>query len=129
MLNPDFDFAQFLLDRKYIGAAAAAKVRLKADTARVPIGQILVMRGVLTIRQVMTVLEAQADEPDVRFGELAIRLGFLSTVALDAALREQAGSRVHQISVIRGAGILTEHELTLNMVAYVELLERYYKAA
>ena len=127
--SPQLDFVQFLLDRGLLEKAAAAAVRLAADSSRVPIGQILVMSGEMSVRDVMKVLEQQADRPDLRFGELAVRSGLISTVALEKALRQQAGSRLHQITVIRNECLLSEQELAINIVAYIELLELHYKAS
>lgn len=122
------DFVQFLLDRELIDDEAAERVRERARTERSAIGQVLVMRGELSVRQVMNVLERQADEPGVRFGELAVRLGYLTTVQLEAALQFQQSHRRHQVTIVRDEGLLRGPELNGAVVNYVQLLELQAKA-
>ncbi|MBV1860491.1 MAG: hypothetical protein KUG77_18910 [Nannocystaceae bacterium] len=81
------------------------------------------MNGVLTVRQVMRTLEAQTEHPEVRFGELAVMLGHLTTVELDAALRHQRECRRHQMEIVLKDGLVPRHELDAVTVRYVELLE------
>lgn len=117
------DFVQFLLDRSMIDGEAAARVRERAATERSAIGQILVMQGLLSVRQVMNVLEQQADDPGVRFGELALKLGYLTTVQLESALQFQRSHRRHQVAIVRDEGLLRGPELNGAIVGYVQLLE------
>ena len=81
------------------------------------------MRGVLSVRQVMTLLELQADLPEVRFGELALRVGYVTTVQLEDALKFQAAHRRHQISIVAQDGQLGRPDLDAAVVAYVHFLE------
>ncbi|MBV1859931.1 MAG: hypothetical protein KUG77_16080 [Nannocystaceae bacterium] len=120
--NP-IDFCKFLVDRGLLDTGQAEAVRYRSAGERTAIGQVLVMRGVLTVRQVMNVLSLQADLPDVRFGELALRAGYLTTVELEEALKFQAAHRRHQIAVVTQDGQLERPELEAAVVAYVHFLE------
>ena len=77
------DFCRFLMDRGLLDAETATSVRHRAAEERTPIGQILIMHGHLTVRQVMNVLEVQADNRELRFGEIALMKGYLSTTQLE----------------------------------------------
>ena len=121
--NESLDFSRFLLDRGLLSAKTAASVRDRSHNERLQIGQILVMNGVLSVRQVMEVLEAQVEDPGVRFGELAVTLGHLTTVELEAALRQQREYRRHQMEIVLKDGLVPRSELDAVTVKYVELLE------
>ncbi|MGH1343635.1 MAG: hypothetical protein ACRBN8_18905 [Nannocystales bacterium] len=117
------DFCTFLVDRGLMEPSDAEDVRARAASERTPIGQLLVMRGVLSVRQVMTLLELQADLPGVRFGELALRVGYVTTVQLEDALKFQATHRRHQIAIVAQDGQLARPDLDAAVVAYVHFLE------
>lgn len=117
------DFAQFLADRGLIDEQAVECVRKRASNERTPIGQILVMQGLLTVRQVMNLLEIQADAPTVRFGELAVRVGYLTTLQLEDALTYQRSHRRHQIEVVFQERLLSKPDLDSAVVGYVQFLE------
>lgn len=123
MNTQKIDFARFLQDRELLSVADAASLRERAEKERLPIGQILVLSGTFSVRQVMQVLEAQADRPHVRFGELAVRLGLLTTVELEAALRQQRERRRHQIEIVRREELVPVRELDAALITYVEFLE------
>ncbi len=119
----NLDFARFLHDRGLLSAEAAASVRERSHNERLQIGQVLVMNGVMSLRQVMQVLEAQAEHPQVRFGELAVMLGHLTTVELEGALRQQREYRRHQMEIVLRDELVPRRELDAVTVKYVELLE------
>ncbi len=117
------DLARFLADRQMIDESAVEAVRHRSATERTPIGQILVMRGLLTVRQVMNLLELQSETPTVRFGELAVRVGYLTTLQLEDALRFQRTHRRHQIEIVFQEGLLSKADLDSAVVGYVQFLE------
>jgi len=119
----NLDLARFLHDRGLLSAEAAASVRERSHNERLQIGQILVMNGALSVRQVMRILEAQAEDPQTRFGELAVMLGHITTVELEAALRQQRVSRRHQMEIVLKDGLVPRRELDAATAKYIELLE------
>lgn len=118
------DFVEFLLERERIDDDAARAVRRRAADERLPIGQVLVLHGVLSVRQVMNVLERQHEAPHRRFGELAMHAGYLSMTELEDALRDQATYRRHQIEVVEEAGLLKRPVFVGLVADYVRFLER-----
>ncbi|MBK8717433.1 MAG: hypothetical protein IPN32_22210 [Deltaproteobacteria bacterium] len=118
-----FDFAQFLLDREAIDAAQAAEVRRACEGERVPIGQLLMQSGMLSVRQIMHVLELQADAPTEKFGQLAVRCGYISMRQLEDGLGMQQRTRRHAIEVVSRMGLLRPDQLVELSGAYVALLE------
>lgn len=117
------DFVEFLLERKRIDDETAKAVRERAADERIPIGQVLVLHGVLSVRQVMTVLERQNEAPERRFGELAMAEGYLSMRQLEEALRYQANYRRHQIELVEQAGLFKRPVFVGLVVDYVRFLE------
>jgi hypothetical protein len=118
-----FDFAQFLVDRDAITVAQAEAARQTADTERLPIGQLLLQGGALSVKQIMTVLAVQADHPTEKFGQIAVRHGFISMKQLEEALQTQALARRHLVEVISRMGVMRPEALLELTVAYVTLLE------
>ncbi len=82
-------FASHLFEKQIItGDQFGQAVRLQL--ARRPrIGAMVISQGLLTIKQVMAVLSAQADKLERPFGELAVDLGYLSREQLARLLFEQ----------------------------------------
>jgi hypothetical protein len=117
------DFARFLQDRGLLEDEVSGTIRQRARDERLQIGQVLVMNGTLRMAQVMQILDAQADQPNMRFGELAVSLGYLGTVELEEALRKQREHRRHQIDIVRKDALVPARELDAAIVGYVELLE------
>lgn len=117
------DFAQFLLDRALISQAYAAELRDKAENGRMPIGQILIRKRFCSVRQIMDVVALQAECPSVRFGELAVRCKYISTVELQESLAYQRKHRQHQIEVAYFGREIPRQELHVYIVGYVRLME------
>lgn len=117
------DFCRFLADHALVTREQADSLRKQAMSAQVPLGRILLQQHIMDVRQVMQVLYLQADEPDVRFGELAIRLGFLTREQLQRALREQRIQAQHPAEVLRDRGILMADELLDALITYVKRME------
>lgn len=118
-----FDFAQFLVDREAITAEQAEAARRSAADERLPIGQVLMQAGVLSVKQIMFVLARQADDPTTKFGQIAVEHGFISMRQLEDALQEQRVARRHIIEVISRMNLLRPPVLIEMTVAYVALLE------
>ncbi len=95
--------------------------RLSADRAmavmdhhlmhRRPLGRVAVAEGMLTEQQVASILAAQARErPRSRFGELALRLGFLGIRDLEALLAAQQRDVPAIASVLSRVGGVPQSE-------------------
>lgn len=80
--------SQGLVDQSLVGEF------LRTTEARPwrPLGEVLLREGCLSMKQVYTLVGMQADEPDVLFGELAVREGLCSKEDVEFALRLQSQS-------------------------------------
>ncbi len=121
--DPRFDFFRYAVDRGMLRPEVASAMREAVATERIPVGQILLHEGHLSVRQVMQVLAIQADSPQLRFGEIAVREGFVDTLQLQAALERQVVLRRHPIDALRRSGAIPIGELDSLMMDYVRFLE------
>lgn len=117
------DFAQYLRDRGLISDALLLEVRTVATEGRIPLGRLLLESQAMNVRQVMKVLALQAEAPGLRFGELSIREGYITTAQLEAALVRQSTARRHQIDVLRDMRLMTHSEFEALLMDYVGFLE------
>lgn len=118
------DFCQFLQQRGALPEEVVARIQRRAAVSRAPIGKLIIERGLMTSPQVMEVLRMQAQEPGMRFGELAVRAGFLSAAELEITLQIQAARRRHPAEVLRSEGLIPEGEFWLHLMEYLSDLER-----
>jgi hypothetical protein len=51
---------------------------VRREEERLPLGQLAIEEGLLGVRQVLDVIRTQHVQPGLRFGELAIELGYLT---------------------------------------------------
>lgn len=117
------DFAQFLFDRELISQEQADLMRERSESGRVPIGQLFIQKKLCTVRQVMDLVALQAECPTVRFGELALRCKFVTTLQLEEVLSFQKNHRSHQIEVARYERILSKEDLIEQVICYVRFME------
>jgi hypothetical protein len=83
-------FAMYLVDNGVISCEEffeAAKLQLNT---RPQLGALAIEMRRLTFRQVFAILRAQCDEPNTLFGELAVRMGYLTEDDVSKLLAEQA---------------------------------------
>lgn len=117
------DFAQFLFDRELIDQAQVEVLRDNSANGRVPIGQLFIRKRLCTVRQVMDLVNLQAECPTVRFGELAIRCKFVTTLQLEEVLSFQKNHRFHQIEVALFERTLPKQEIYEQVICYVRFME------
>ena len=78
---------------------------------RKKLGQLAMEKEFLSAKQVMDVLAEQARNPAVKFGELAISLGFLSEGDLAQLLGYQAQGSPSLSSILLELGYISEEDL------------------
>jgi hypothetical protein len=88
----------------------------------VPIGQLALEEGVLSARDIFTVLHAQSDSPAERFGELAIEMGMLSRDQLTHLLMVQADRRRTIAEILVSQGAVSEMAMAAEMAAFRRVL-------
>ena len=85
-----FEFVVYLYQQGRLDAVESMVVMDSLVKRRPPIGRIAVREGLLSVKEVMTILAAQSDAgPRIRFGEMAVRMGYLTEGDLDWLLRTQ----------------------------------------
>jgi hypothetical protein len=103
-------YLQYLVDRKILDEVVALDVRDQQQRETPPIGRLAVVEGVLTMKQVFTIVNAQGDS-DKRFGEMAIKMGFMKTAQLLILLDIQRTKRPGLNEIIEGMGLADEETL------------------
>lgn len=84
------EFILYLHRTQQLGDAAAMHI-LQTWAARRPlIGSVAVKKGMLSVKDVMAIVSAQAVAPRRRFGSTAVALGLLTELDVRRLLREQA---------------------------------------
>jgi hypothetical protein len=108
-------FAMYLVDNGILSCEEffeALKLQLHS---RPQLGALAIETRRLSFRQVFSILRTQCDEPNSLFGELAVRLGYLTEEDIAQLLAEQAGRAMPLLEVLVENGFLTS-----------ELAEQHY---
>jgi hypothetical protein len=111
-------FALYLKNKGIITAdqlVAALEVQLNT---LVPIGQLALEEGILSARDIFTILRAQSESPHERFGELAIELGLMNRDELTRLLMIQADRKRPLGEILISHGVLTERQSAMEMAAF-----------
>ena len=90
----------------------------------VPIGQMAIDEGVLTMRQVFEVLRAQSDVPPERFGDAAVERGVLTQGDLAQLLMKQSDRKRPFSEILVEQGVLTEEQAAEELSAFRRARER-----
>lgn len=122
-LSAPSEFWQYLVEGGALDATLAAEFRDQVDASWAPLGQILVRRGALDLAQVMGLLTMQADEPERRIGDLAIREGMCSPEEVAAAVLEQRATSPHPVELLLRDPRVNTGGLLGPLVEYVRWLE------
>jgi hypothetical protein len=88
--SPAMQFGMYLVENGVITCEEffeALKLQLKS---RPQLGALAIEKRKLNVRQVFGVLRSQCDSPDDMFGELAVKLGYLTADDLAQLLHEQS---------------------------------------
>ncbi len=98
----------------------ALKLQLRT---RPQLGALAIEKRKLNVRQVFGVLRSQCDSPDDLFGELAVKLGYLTEEDLAWLLHEQAVRVKPFTELLAELGILTAEDVEKQFRAYRQALE------
>jgi len=104
-------YLQFLVERGILDEVTALDVRDCQQQETPPIGRLAVIEGVLTMKQIFSILNVQGDSGR-RFGELAIEMGFMKTQQLLILLDIQRTKRPGLNGIITRMGLTDEETLT-----------------
>ena len=88
-----------------------------------PLGAILIKQKHLSVREIMTLLDIQASEPDMRIGDLAVREGFCTPEQISECLAIQAETCPGPIELMLRDTRLDEANVMEAVVGYIHFLE------
>lgn len=116
-------FAMSLVDNGAISCEELFEALKLQMHSRPQLGALAIETRRLTCRQVFAILRAQCDEPDVLFGELAVRLGYLTDDDLQQLLVEQAARATPLADVLIDHGFLSSEVVELHYAEYRRCLQ------
>ncbi len=122
-LVQETEFWRYMVEAGAVDSELAEEFASCSRSKWVPLGQVLIQRDVLDISQVMGLLKMQADEPELRLGDLAIREGLCSHEQVRDALAEQRSMSPHPIEMILRDKRLEPGSFFGPLIAYVRFLE------
>jgi hypothetical protein len=122
--GPDDFWNQVIEERSLSPDLVENYRRSRSDTSRVPLGRILIRERVLSVRQVMTLVSMQIEEPDVLIGDLAVREGFCTKEAIDQCLDVQLATCSASVEDLLQDGNVSEPLLVHALVGYLRFLEQ-----
>ena len=111
-------FGLYLLKKGVISPeqfVAALEVQLES---LVPIGQLALEENVLSPRDIFAVLQAQSHSPSVRFGDLAVDMGFMTRGHLMRLLMMQADRKQPLKEILIEQGAVTAERAASEAIAY-----------
>ena len=105
-----------LVDQGHITAEQAVEAMRGHLNTFKPLGRLALRARLLNMREVMQILEAQGDQPDRLFGDLAIELGLLDPAHVETLLQQQQADSRSLSQVLVDTGVVTQ-ELVLEVQA------------
>ncbi len=90
---------------------------------RQPLGSVLVRRGLISVSQIACLLSIQAEEPDMRIGDLAVREGYCTAIKVGDALKFQRSQWRTPLECLSKNKDMDAQDLVQVLVAYMEKLE------
>jgi len=90
---------------------------------RPQLGALAIEKRKLTMRQVLSVLQAQSDTPDEKFGELALKRGYLTEADLAWLLHEQSVRVKPFGELLVDMGVMSADEMERHYREYRQALE------
>jgi len=89
-----------------------------------PLGQLAMEAGILSPREVFSVLRCQSDIPHERFGEVAVALGVMTPAQLQRLLMIQWERKPDVGEVLVNQGVLSQAQADAELAAYRQAMER-----
>jgi hypothetical protein len=111
-------FGLYLKNKGVISADQLVAALEEQLGSLVPIGQLALEENVLSPRDIFTVLQAQSDSPNVRFGDLAVEMGLMTRGHLMRLLMIQADRKRTIADILVSQGALTPQKVAIEMAAY-----------
>ncbi len=117
-------FLFFLVDRGLLPREEAEAIMATAAKSSQLLGQMLLRRKLLTLAQMVKLLDQQACEPGRRLGELAIESGYVTRAQLEEVLSDQAHTHgQHPLDQLLMSNRLSQAAVLEALIAYVKLFD------
>lgn len=100
-------FGLHLVRKGWIASDQLVSALERQNALTVPIGQLAVEEGLLTIQDVFEILHRQADTPLVEFGQVAIELDMLSAGELAILVARQSELKPSLAEILVEQGVLS----------------------
>lgn len=117
-------FAMYLVDNGVISCEEFFEALKLQMNTRPQLGALAIETRRLTFRHVFAILRAQCDEPNTMFGELAVRLGYLSEQDVTKLLAEQASRAMPLLEVLVENGFLSAEDAERHYADYRRCMQQ-----
>ncbi|MBL9163586.1 MAG: hypothetical protein JNL18_12705 [Planctomycetaceae bacterium] len=111
-------FGMYLVDNGLLSTQAFYKALKLQMRSRPQLGTLAIETRRLTVKQMFTILQEQCDTPQQLFGEIAIRLGYLTNEDLNQLLEEQARHMASLPDVLVEHGFLSADVVNQQYATY-----------
>ena len=113
----------YLMQEGIMDAEQVRELLARGDQDWIPIGKILVQEMILTMVQLMKVLEMQADQPRARLGDLAVSAGFCTEEDIAGALQLQRQRSRHPVEYLLESPAYRNSRVFSAIGEYIRLME------
>jgi hypothetical protein len=117
-------FAMYLVDNGVLSCEEYYEASKLQQHSRPQLGALAIEARRLTVKQVFAVLSLQCDEPNTRFGELAVRLGYLTDDDISQLLAEQERRATPLLDVLVENDFLSAEVAEQHYAEYRRCLQR-----
>ena len=114
------DLYTILVEEGVLTTEAAAALRQRAADSWVPLGKLLRQRSLITMTQLLDLLDAKSREPGARIGDLAVRAGFCTREQVDLCLALQRELSPHPLEILA-------RDRTCDPIRMCQALTRYVR--
>lgn len=94
------DLYTILVEEGVLTRDAAAELRQRVTDSWVPLGKLLRQRSLITMTQLLDLLDVKSREPSARIGDLAVRAGYCTREQIDVCLAQQRELSPHPLELL-----------------------------
>ncbi|OIP62213.1 MAG: hypothetical protein CO150_08715 [Nitrospirae bacterium CG_4_9_14_3_um_filter_53_35] len=114
-------FGEFLIKRGVATEEQIVKALDEQKKIRLPLGTVAVTNHFLSIKDVYAVLNRQVEDPEKKFGEIALELGLLTEQELDKIIELQYEKNPNIGEILVRRGVLNKERLFEELNAFVRI--------
>ena len=121
---PPHDLIALLLAQGLIDDAGAARLNTRVEDTWIPLGKILRQQNLVSMGELIDILQMQDVEPLVPLGEIAVREGYCSAADVERALKLQLELSPNVIEILLREEHCDPLRLCTALALYVRQLEQ-----